>query len=229
MSNPYPEWLRLRLIDNSLPWQAAYSASLIKFLSLYTLHDSQWLDLHIEPWTQEAVALISWDMYWSQDRVPYPPNPFLLISFSTFYHLACSQSQPVYLDAIAQATSRVISPAERRVWLELSRQIGLEEQFNLSDDREIHHTLIVDAAGGQTSIVHPTKESIKSLLESVHAQTLKYLGGLDENDLGQVIVTPWGPRYRLIEMVGHLLEHEIHHRAELSLILGLLGREGLNA
>jgi uncharacterized damage-inducible protein DinB len=30
-------------------------------------------------------------------------------------------------------------------------------------------------------------------------------------------------------MIGHLIEHEIHHRGELSLILGLLGREGLNA
>jgi uncharacterized damage-inducible protein DinB len=33
----------------------------------------------------------------------------------------------------------------------------------------------------------------------------------------------------MLEMLGHILEHEIHHRGELSLILGLLGREGLNA
>jgi uncharacterized damage-inducible protein DinB len=76
---------------------------------------------------------------------------------------------------------------------------------------------------------YPTRKAIKSLLESVHSLTLKYLEGLDENDLGRVITTPWGPHYRLIEMIGHLIEHEIHHRAELSLILGMLGREGLNA
>ena len=31
------------------------------------------------------------------------------------------------------------------------------------------------------------------------------------------------------DMLWHVLEHEIHHRAELSLTLGLLGHEGLNA
>jgi len=30
-------------------------------------------------------------------------------------------------------------------------------------------------------------------------------------------------------MLMHTLEHEIHHRGELSLILGLLGRKGLDA
>jgi uncharacterized damage-inducible protein DinB len=30
-------------------------------------------------------------------------------------------------------------------------------------------------------------------------------------------------------MLWHVVEHEIHHRGELSLILGLLGREGLDA
>jgi uncharacterized damage-inducible protein DinB len=29
-------------------------------------------------------------------------------------------------------------------------------------------------------------------------------------------------------IIWHVLEHEIHHRGELSLILGLLGREGLD-
>jgi uncharacterized damage-inducible protein DinB len=30
-------------------------------------------------------------------------------------------------------------------------------------------------------------------------------------------------------MIDHIMEHEVHHRAELSLILGKLGREGFNA
>jgi uncharacterized damage-inducible protein DinB len=29
-------------------------------------------------------------------------------------------------------------------------------------------------------------------------------------------------------VIWHVLEHEIHHRGELSLIHGLLGREGLD-
>jgi uncharacterized damage-inducible protein DinB len=48
-------------------------------------------------------------------------------------------------------------------------------------------------------------------------------------DLTRVIHTPWGATYRLVEMVDHMIEHEVHHRGELSLILGILGREGFDA
>jgi uncharacterized damage-inducible protein DinB len=72
-------------------------------------------------------------------------------------------------------------------------------------------------------------EAIKALLEATHAETLGYLEKLAPGDLERVIVAPWGPSYRLIAMIGHIVEHEIHHRAELSLILGLLGKGGLNA
>ena len=76
---------------------------------------------------------------------------------------------------------------------------------------------------------YPTKASIQTLLASVHAPAVNYLGRLKDDDLGQVISTPWGASQPLIEMLGHLIEHEIHHRAELSLILGMLGRKGLDA
>ena len=76
---------------------------------------------------------------------------------------------------------------------------------------------------------YPAVESIKTLLEAVHARTLDGLAALDDRALDRVIVTPWGPRYRLGEMLAHILEHEIHHRAELSLILGMLGKHGLDA
>jgi uncharacterized damage-inducible protein DinB len=76
---------------------------------------------------------------------------------------------------------------------------------------------------------YPTTLAIKTLLESVHTPTVAYLKNLDHADLGRFIDTPWGARYRLIDMLGHLIEHEIHHRAELSLILGMLGRVGFDA
>jgi uncharacterized damage-inducible protein DinB len=68
--------------------------------------------------------------------------------------------------------------------------------------------------------------ALKALLEQVHGQSLAYLTTLADPDLERVIHTPWGAEHRLVEMVDHLIEHEIHHRAELSLILG---KQGLNA
>ncbi len=71
--------------------------------------------------------------------------------------------------------------------------------------------------------------AIKARLAEVHAQTDALLSGLDDAALRGAIETPWGTRGTREELLGHVLEHEIHHRAELSLILGLLGRQGLDA
>ncbi len=41
----------------------------------------------------------------------------------------------------------------------------------------------------------------------------------------QAIVLPWGPQVPLRWVIWHVLEHEIHHRGEIYLMLGLLGME----
>jgi uncharacterized damage-inducible protein DinB len=73
------------------------------------------------------------------------------------------------------------------------------------------------------------KASIYALLNEVHEPTVEYLKGKTDAGLEAEIELPWGGISRPIDMLWHALEHEIHHRGELSLILGLLGREGLDA
>lgn len=76
---------------------------------------------------------------------------------------------------------------------------------------------------------YETIESIKSLLSDVHSRTLDYLSTLTDGDLDRVVDAPWDASYQLGDMIGHVMEHEVHHRGELSLILGLLGREAPDA
>lgn len=76
---------------------------------------------------------------------------------------------------------------------------------------------------------YPTVESTTASLASVHKETVRFLEGLDDHDLAREIEPPWGGTYPLIDLIWHVMEHEIHHRGELSIILGLLGREGLDA
>ena len=73
------------------------------------------------------------------------------------------------------------------------------------------------------------KPAIIGVLSEIHARTVAYLQGLSDRDLDANIQTPWGETHAQIELLWHVLEHEIHHRGELSLILGLLGRDGLDA
>lgn len=70
---------------------------------------------------------------------------------------------------------------------------------------------------------YPTVESIKALLLQVHARTETYLSSLGITDLDRVIEAPWGSNFSLRWIVWHVLEHEIHHRGEIFLMLGLLG------
>jgi uncharacterized damage-inducible protein DinB len=75
----------------------------------------------------------------------------------------------------------------------------------------------------------PTLASIGALLGDVHAVTEAYLDELAETDLDQDFTAAWNQTRRMGDFLWHTLEHEIHHRGELSLILGMLGKQGLDA
>jgi uncharacterized damage-inducible protein DinB len=75
----------------------------------------------------------------------------------------------------------------------------------------------------------PTKLAIVRQLDGVHARTVEFLRGqTDESFLAETELA-WGEQLRPIDVVLHLIEHETHHRGELSLVLGLLGRRGFDA
>jgi len=75
---------------------------------------------------------------------------------------------------------------------------------------------------------YPTKAAIKELLDRARHRTVAFFEGLDENDLDKEYCTPNGESFTLRWIIWHVLEHEIHHRGELSLALGLLGCAGLD-
>jgi uncharacterized damage-inducible protein DinB len=75
---------------------------------------------------------------------------------------------------------------------------------------------------------HPTKAAIKKVLEGPRKKTVAFLEGLEEDDLNQVYITSRGESFPLQWIVWHVLEYEIHHRGELSFVLGLLRRKGLD-
>lgn len=70
-----------------------------------------------------------------------------------------------------------------------------------------------------------TVASIVALLTEVHARTEAYLSTVEEADLDRAIATPWCEDLPLRWVIWHVLEHEIHHRGEIYLMLGLMGME----
>jgi uncharacterized damage-inducible protein DinB len=73
------------------------------------------------------------------------------------------------------------------------------------------------------------KTSILGPMAEVHEFTSDYLARLQDGHLLGEVGAGVGGSSRRIDMPWHVLEHEVHHRGELSLILGLLGRQGLDA
>ena len=74
---------------------------------------------------------------------------------------------------------------------------------------------------------YPTVAALKQLLAEVHARTAAELATAPEltGRLDQPATLPWGPTVSWRWAVWHVLEHEIHHRGEIYLMLGLLGME----
>ena len=82
--------------------------------------------------------------------------------------------------------------------------------------------------GFRTPENYPSLETIKAYLAEEHARTMKLLEGFDPANWHKAYNYPDEYRYTADWVFWHVLEHEIHHRGELSLIVGILGREGLD-
>lgn len=76
---------------------------------------------------------------------------------------------------------------------------------------------------------YPSKASIHALWLGIRARTMEYLRSLTSESIATPVELAWGETARPLDVILHVIEHEIHHRGELSLGLGLLGREGLDA
>jgi uncharacterized damage-inducible protein DinB len=74
-----------------------------------------------------------------------------------------------------------------------------------------------------TDEAYPTVDSIVTLLTEVHDRTASYLATVDVENLDRIVDTPWDEGIPLRWIVWHVLEHEVHHRGEIYLMLGLMG------
>ncbi len=74
---------------------------------------------------------------------------------------------------------------------------------------------------------YPTIASLKTLLTEVHNRTVQFFSRNAWSDadgmMNRRITLPWNEKTTLGWITWHVLEHEIHHRGEVFLMLGLQG------
>ncbi len=73
----------------------------------------------------------------------------------------------------------------------------------------------------------PGTGDIRDLLAETHAASLALLESLDDATAAEARLAD-GETVTIEWVVWHVVEHKIHHRGEISLALGLLGRPGLD-
>ena len=87
------------------------------------------------------------------------------------------------------------------------------------------HGKYPDSWDGWDVAHYHTISAVKDLLAETHQRTEQWLDTLSNDDLDREVALPWGSVISLGWCIWHVLEHEIHHRGEIYLMLGLLGME----
>ena len=72
---------------------------------------------------------------------------------------------------------------------------------------------------------YPTVADLKALLVKVHQETEAQFAQDADALMEKVAQLPWGSETTMGWAVWHVLEHEIHHRGEVFLMLGMQGIE----
>src|SRR5690606_17273796 len=64
---------------------------------------------------------------------------------------------------------------------------------------------------------------VRRFFEEMHAQTLDILRALSDDDLARRCTTPAGASLPVWKWLRAMVEHEVHHRGQLYLMLGMIG------
>jgi len=68
-------------------------------------------------------------------------------------------------------------------------------------------------------------EAVMDYFERCHRETMEILGGLSDEDFARTCVTPGGGSLPVWKWLRAMIEHEVHHRGQIYLYLGMLGVE----
>jgi len=64
---------------------------------------------------------------------------------------------------------------------------------------------------------------VRAYVERCHAESMEIFRSLSDEDLERDCETPAGAKLRVGKWLRLMIEHEIHHRGQLYMALGLLG------
>jgi uncharacterized damage-inducible protein DinB len=135
-----------------------------------------------------------------------------------------------YFENVRERTRRVIAcvPAEqfdfsyregKFTFADLVRHIGATERFMWAENAQGKPSRYPghgrDLVAGHAEVL--------AWFEGVHQESMRIFGALTNQDLARKCMTPGGAELSTGKWLRAMIEHEIHHRGEMFVYLGLMG------
>lgn len=135
-----------------------------------------------------------------------------------------------YYDKIRERTNKLLQtiPPDKLDWSYMPGKFSIGDQIR--HIATIERYMFAETIAGRISAYPGCGKELTDGFENViryfnelHRQSLEIFNGLSDEDLKRKCVTPGNAEIPVWKWLRALVEHEIHHRAELYIYLNLLG------
>lgn len=134
-----------------------------------------------------------------------------------------------YFEKIRGRTLRVIRciPPEKIDWTyregrftfaDLIRHLGAIERYMYAENVQLQPSRYP----GHGKQLADGYDAVLEFINRMHAESMEIFGGLGDEDLQKRCVTPGGAPIAIWKWLRAMIEHEVHHRAQIYLYLGML-------
>lgn len=135
-----------------------------------------------------------------------------------------------YYEKVRQRTLKVIGciPQDKFDWTyregkfsfaDVIRHIATIERYMYAENAQFKPSTYP----GHARELADGPENVLAFLDRMHRESMDIFGRLTDDDLQKKTITPGGTPITLWKWLRAMVEHEIHHRAQMYVYLGMLG------
>jgi uncharacterized damage-inducible protein DinB len=135
-----------------------------------------------------------------------------------------------YWEKVRQRTLRVIAciPQEKYDWTyqagkfsfaDLIRHLAAIERYMYAENVQLKPSRY--SGHGKNLADGPVE--VRAFMDRMHRESVEIFGRLGQDDLQRKCVTPGGAPITVWKWLRAMVEHEVHHRGQIYLHLGILG------